>query len=179
MSAEQSPTISADLIAALVPWLEDAYPEEGCGLVLEKKGEIPRFLGCDNVIDRYHELDPEAYPRTAKDFYMIDPREFMKAEDRGESVSAIVHSHPDTGDYFSDSDLEAALMPRDDVDDPVEPIYPGADYLVVSVCEGRAKEASLYRFDEEKARFSRVDKWDEPRLAQALNRRAAQPETVS
>jgi [CysO sulfur-carrier protein]-S-L-cysteine hydrolase len=179
MSKERSTTINAELMAALVPWLESAYPEEGCGLVLRAGDDGLRFLECENVIDRYHELDPQAYPRTARDFYMIDPREFVKAEDRGESVVAVVHSHPDTGDYFSDSDVEAALMPRDTEEDPVEPIYPGADYLVVSVCDGRAKEASLYRFDERALEFIRAEKWDGRRLKDAINRRAAQPETAS
>lgn len=143
------------LRAQLVRWLEEAYPEEGCGLIVESEGRL-EFRGCDNVIERYHELDPEEYPFTAREFYMIDPREFMGVDDRGETLEVIVHSHPDTDDYFSDRDTEAALLPAAE-DEPREPSYPGTDYLVVSVRDGRAKSASLYRFDATTERFECVD----------------------
>ena len=42
---------------------------------------------------------------------MINPMEFVKAEKRGESVIAIVHSHADVGDYFSSEDIAGALIP--------------------------------------------------------------------
>ena len=152
------------LFAELVPWLEEAYPCEGCGLIVEDDDGTREFRGCKNVIDKYHELDPEEYPRTSEEFYMIDPREFMKVEDEGLRVAVIVHSHPDTGDYFSDDDVEAALMPRDGDDDPVEPMYPGTDYLVVSVREEEARSASLYRFDDGDKTFDRVDTFDRATL---------------
>ncbi len=155
-----------ELVSEMVRWLEDAYPCEGCGLVVDVDGQW-EFRACDNVIDKYHELDPETYPRTSRDFYMIDPRAFMKAEDRGEDVAIIVHSHPDAGDYFSDADIDAALMPRQSEDDPVEPLYPGTDYLVVSIREGKAREASLYRFDDEREEFDRVEKLAEEDLRHA------------
>ncbi len=162
------------LWAAIVPWLEEAYPAEGCGLILEDSRGRWNFRRCENVIDRYHKLDPEQYPRTSKDFYMIDPREFIAADERGEAVAVIVHSHPDAGDYFSDSDVEAALMPRQTPQEPVEPIYPGADYLVVSVRQGEAVAASLFRFDEESGKFERTRRFD----ADVLTRRAVDAPTT-
>ena len=152
---------SQRLWEAIIAWLEEAYPEEGCGLVVREPEGDAAFRRCENVIDRYHEHDPEQYPRTARDFYMIDPREFLKVEERGEKLEAIVHSHPDAGDYFSDADVDAALMPGSSEDDPVEPLYPGADYLVVSVRQGKAVQASLYRFDGAAEAFERVRRWPE------------------
>lgn len=146
---------SDELLDEIVDWLEDAYPVEGCGLVLEKDGQR-RFLKTKNLADKYHELDPEEFPRTAREFYIIDPREFMRAEDRGERVAVVVHSHADVGDYFSDEDVNAATMPRDSEDEPLEPSHPGADYLVVSTREDGADHATLFRFDADEQGFPPV-----------------------
>lgn len=137
-----------DHLDDIVQWVEDAYPEEGCGLLLrdEESGER-RVLKTKNLANQYHEMDPEAYPRTADKFYVINPMEFVRAEDRGEVVDVVFHSHVDTGDYFSDEDVKAATMPRDSEDEPYEEAHPGADYLVVSVQDGEAESATLFRFD--------------------------------
>lgn len=131
----------------LIEWLEQHYPDEGCGLVVESK-EGFRFVECENLANRYHELDPDTYPRTAETFYIINPMEFSKAEKRGETVRFIVHSHADVGDYFSDEDVAGALLPRLDPDDVREPSYPGVGYLVVSVRDGVADHATLFEFDD-------------------------------
>lgn len=167
------------LLSEVKKWLEAAYPAEGCGLILEDQQGEWSFQRCENVIDKYHAVDPEMYPRTSTEFYMIDPREFMKAEDRGERVAVIVHSHPDVGDYFSEADESAALMPRDDESEPLEPIYPGTDYLVVSVRSGAADGASLFRFDEEERCFQRAYRLSEEDLRGAFSSRTERAETVA
>lgn len=141
---------SDDRLDAIVEWVESAYPEEGCGLVLRdaSTGEY-RVLECENLADKYHEMDPEQYPRTAREFYVVDPMEFMRAEDRGESVEVVFHSHADHEDYFSDEDVAAATMERESDDEAWEASHPGVDYLVVSVREGEARHGTLYRFDGE------------------------------
>jgi len=141
-----------DLLDKAVAWLEAAYPVEGCGLILEKDGAY-RFLECENLADKYHALDPEQFPRTARHFYIIDPIEFMRAEDRGERVAVIVHSHADVGDYFSDEDIAAATIPGPTAEDPPEAAHPGVDFLVVSTREGGADHAKLFRFDPNSATF--------------------------
>jgi len=133
-----------------VQWVAKAYPEEGCGLILSGPDGY-RFLATENLANRYHALDPETYPRTARTFYIINPIEFMRAEDRGERVAVVVHSHADVGDYFSDEDVAGALMPAFD-DDPAEPSHPGTDYLVVSVRESGPDRASLFAFDPDHPR---------------------------
>jgi adenylyltransferase/sulfurtransferase len=144
-----------DNLDTIVSWLEEAYPVEGCGLVLEKDGEY-RVLECENLADKYHEMDPEEFPRTARKFYIIDPMEFVRAEDRGERVAVIFHSHADVGDYFSEEDVAAASMPRDSEDEPLEPSHPGVDYLVVSTTEDGADHATLFRFDADEEGFPAV-----------------------
>lgn len=141
-----------DILDKTVAWLEAAYPVEGCGLILEKDGES-RFLECENLADKYHALDPVEFPRTARHFYIINPIEFIRAEDRGERVAVIVHSHADVGDYFSDEDIAAATIPGRTPEDPVEAAHPGVDYLVVSTRDDGADHATLFRFDAERAEF--------------------------
>ncbi|MFP4599508.1 MAG: Mov34/MPN/PAD-1 family protein [Persicimonas sp.] len=143
---------SKDILDPVVSWLEQAYPVEGCGLIVEKDGEY-RVLECENLADKYHDMDPEQFPRTAREFYIIDPMEFMRAEDRGEQVVVIFHSHADVGDYFSDEDVAAATLPSDDDSDPLEPSHPGVDYLVVSTREDGADHATVFRFSEEQQGF--------------------------
>lgn len=170
---------SDKLVAHLVGWLEEAYPAEGCGLILEDGDGGWYFRECENMADRYHALDPETFPRTSRDFYMLDPREFMWAEDRQEKVAVIVHSHPDVGDYFSEEDIAAALMPRASAEEKLEPLYPGTDYLVVSVRRGKADGASLYRFDTENEEFALAGKFDGQALRSALRDTSAKIETVA
>ncbi len=165
-------TAGEELLRQAVTWVEKAYPCEGCGLVLEADGDL-RFVECENLADKYHAVDPETYPRTSRDFYLIDPREFMKADERGERVAVIVHSHPDVGDYFSDEDVAAATMPRMSKEEPLEPVYPGTDYLVVSVRGGRTDGASLFRFDEEVRGFAAVRRWTAADLGLAAAREPA------
>lgn len=123
-----------EVLDEAVDWVASAYPEEGCGLVLQR-GEHVRFLGCRNL----------AHPSTTSHRYVIDPMELVRADDRGETLTAIVHSHVDVGDYFSDEDIAAALLPRA-ADAPLEPAHPGVDYLVISVRSAGPDHASAFRF---------------------------------
>ncbi len=142
----ESPAWLEAHLADILEWVEEAYPEEGCGLVLADGAGNTRWMKCENLANKYHELDPESYPRTAETFYIINPLEFVKADDRGEEVKVVVHSHADVGDYFSEEDVAAATMPSQP-GEPVEAAHPGVDYLVVSVREGAADFASLFRFE--------------------------------
>lgn len=167
-----------EVLAEMVQWLEQAYPREGCGLIVEDDDGRWTFQACENVIDKYHELDPQAYPRTSRDFYMIDPQAFLEVEKGDGQLAVIVHSHPDTGDYFSDADVQAALMPREGEDGPVEALHPGVDYLVVSVCDGRAQSASLYRLDEQRGEFDRVERLGSEPLREGVKDKAPAAEST-
>ena len=140
----------------IIAWVEAAYPEEGCGLILEDKDGSVRVMRCENLANKYHAIDPETYPRTAETFYMINPMEFVKAERREERVAVIFHSHADVGDYFSEEDIAGALMPRFDEDEPLEPSHPGVDYLVVSVRDGKADHVTLFQFKETSESFENI-----------------------
>lgn len=61
--------------------LMEVYPEEGCGLLLNKKGKI-EWMPCKNTSD------------TPEESFHIDASDYIKASLKGD-IYAIVHSHPD------------------------------------------------------------------------------------
>jgi [CysO sulfur-carrier protein]-S-L-cysteine hydrolase len=156
------------LLKEIVEWVESAYPNEGCGLLLELPDGSLKVHPCENLADKYHALDPETFPRTSRDFYMLNPMEFVRAEQRGERVAVVFHSHPDVGDYFSAEDIAAAVLPRDSDEEPLTPAHPGTDYLVVSVRGGKADHATLFRFNDAKQTFDGVETFSDARLRPAL-----------
>ena len=141
--------------ARAVRWVARSYPNEGCALIVQSADTF-RVIETSNLADRYHDADPSTYPCSGRTTYIIDPLEFVYAEERGESVVAIVHSHCDAGDYFSEADVAAATMAGFDGDASV-PTYPGVEHLVVSVWEDGANAASLFRFCD--CAFARVGRW--------------------
>ncbi|MFL5319696.1 MAG: Mov34/MPN/PAD-1 family protein [Myxococcaceae bacterium] len=137
-----SPLPDISELGPLLRHLEACYPNEGCGVILKGPGGF-RVVPLENVYDRYHAIDPEQFPRTARTAYLIDPRAWLKlsteAEGRGEAVSHIVHSHADVGAYFSDED-KAMAAPEG------QPLHPGVGYLVVAVNRGRVDNARLFQW---------------------------------
>jgi proteasome lid subunit RPN8/RPN11 len=123
--------------------LEQAYPAEGCGILL-RKGARWRVRPMENAYDRYHLADPERFPRTSKTAYLFDPKEWLsverEADESGEEVACIYHSHVDAGAYFSSEDK--AMAAPDGI-----PVLPGVSYLVVAVEGGKASAANLFRWD--------------------------------
>lgn len=124
----------------------EAVPEECCGLVLGRPGEGPfgrfrRVYRCRNVMDRMHQEDPAAFPRTNRDAFYIDPSELLRAasdaEAAGQRVTAVYHSHVGAGAYFSEMDQRFAGQPGFP--------FPDADHLVVSVLGRHVEEVGLFR----------------------------------
>lgn len=135
---------------AIFRHLEAAYPNEGCGVILEGPNGM-RVVPLDNVYDKYHRVDPEQFPRTQRTAYLIDPKAWLQlsreSEAKGERVVVIIHSHADVGAYFSAED-KAMAAPNG------EPLHPGVEYLVVAVNNARVEAAKLFNF--EKGEFKEV-----------------------
>jgi [CysO sulfur-carrier protein]-S-L-cysteine hydrolase len=132
----------ADVLARIAALCESAPEREACGFVVAR-GEALEVVPVANVADRYHARDPERFPRTSRESYLMDPRaqlRLMEDLDRsGGRVAAIWHSHVELGAYFSAKDRADAL------EDGV-PLVPGAEYLVVGVRAGRAAELKRFVF---------------------------------
>jgi proteasome lid subunit RPN8/RPN11 len=131
-----------------------AKDEEACGYLT---GPAATAHLCDgatpllNLANRYHELDPETYPRTGRTYFLLDPMKFSKAvaagETNGRPVRVLYHSHLDVGAYFSETDAAAATMGGD------RPSYEGLLYLVTSVREGVVDDHKLFKWDPGTKKF--------------------------
>jgi len=128
---------------ALVAEAERCYPKEACGLVFEGPGGT-RVAPMENVIDRYHQRDPERFRRTSATAYLIDPLRQLAAleaaERAGERLLSVFHSHVDVGSYFSEEDRAMALT------EGGIPLLPDVSYLVLSVRQGRCDDLREFRF---------------------------------
>jgi proteasome lid subunit RPN8/RPN11 len=107
--------------------------EEACGALEGPAGDpllADRATSIANLANRYHQMDPEEYPRTGRTYFLIDPLKFSKqvraGEESGRPLKVLWHSHLDCGAYFSDTDAQTALAGGD------EPSYDLA-FLVISV----------------------------------------------
>ena len=118
------------------------FPKECCALLLDGQ-DGPRVVLAENLADRYHKLDPEAFPRTAERAYILDPRLIARAEDAGQTLVAIVHSHCRVGAYFSDEDARAATSPMDG-----GPLYPGVAYVVLDAQEEGVRSQRVFGWSQ-------------------------------
>ena len=126
--------------AAIVADARACYPLEACGLIVRRPDGELATLPCKNLQDRYHALDPTAWPRTARAAFRLNELEIARAAERGEALVSIYHSHCDVGAYFSAEDARCAAPEG-------EPLYPGVAYLVVSVMSGDLRAAAMFHFD--------------------------------
>ena len=128
------------------------YPNECCGIVTGDEMGITIVHKCRNIQDELHKKDPERYSRDARTAYHIDPKEmlniFKDAEKKGLNVIAFYHSHPDHAAYFSQEDVDLAMFGD-------EPSYPDAEYIVISVFNGRVNEVTSFKWDESKKCFQK------------------------
>lgn len=131
--------------------------EEACGYVtgpasdpLLADGPVPM----PNLANKYHALDPEAYPRKGNTYFLLDSRKFQLAIENGKAagkpVKILWHSHLEVGAYFSETDAAAANMGGK------EPANPLA-YLVTSVRAGVVDDHKLFVWDAGSARFLESD----------------------
>jgi proteasome lid subunit RPN8/RPN11 len=124
----------------------EADPErEACGFVVRRARAL-EVVPVPNVADRYHGRDPERFPRTSRDSYLMDARAQLRVHEElaasGGEIVAVWHSHVEVGAYFSAKDRTDAVV------DGVQ-LLPGAEYLVLGVRGGRVDEVRRYRFDGE------------------------------
>lgn len=123
------------------------FPRECCGLLIVGE-EGGRAVLAENLQDKYHKLDPEAFSRTAETAYLLDPRLLQAADDAGEDLIAIVHSHCKVGAYFSDEDIARARSPFED-----GPLYPGVDYVVLDAQQDGLAGYKIFGWSDEKEEF--------------------------
>ena len=120
---------------------ENAYPEEGAGLLLGYEQEGIRFVQSLLTLENARE-DTARHNR-----YLITAADMLggekEAERLGQSIIGIFHSHPDHPNLPSEFDREWAI--------------PWYSYLITRVDNGRAVESKSWRLIDDRSGFSPED----------------------
>ena len=131
------PAVPPEELAALVRHLRTALPDEGCAVLLGG-GDRVRLVPMENAQAAHHHRDPEAFPRTARTAFSLDPRAWLallrEADAAGERPVAIAHSHPEGDPGLSAEDRRWAAPDG-------QPLFPGVAHLVVAFGQGRPATA--------------------------------------
>lgn len=120
---------------------EQAYPEEGAGLLLGRDQgdgrEVVAILPLTNARE----------PTARHNRYLIGPQDMLRGEQeaarRGLEVIGVFHSHPDHPDRPSEFDRQWAL--------------PWFSYLITSVMNGEAAHSRSWRLTDDRQRFEEED----------------------
>jgi len=139
--ALESRTIPNAVLHEICRHALDVAPEECCGLILGNAQEpFLESVRITNVMTKMHVADPTAFPRDARHAYYMSETEYLnaiqKAEDAGEFVSAVYHSHFGQGCYLSEDDIAFAAH-------PLFP-FPDAAQVVVSLLGDRVREVGIF-----------------------------------
>ena len=153
------PPISAQVLTEIYAHARETYPEECCGFLIGPRDTmgVDEVRRCVNEQNRYHALNPEQFPRTARIAYYLggkDLRFLMQSIETPRPVKIIYHSHIDVGSYFSAEDIRAAL--GREPDDTAEPLYP-VDHIVIDAQADHIGGAKLFRWDRSQRAFVQVD----------------------
>jgi adenylyltransferase/sulfurtransferase len=149
MSLQEMPAMRfpQDVLAAIAAHARATWPLECCGLLLADADGALAFRTITNIAGA-----SETSTRSKRDGYVMEPNELLgaleQAERAGGHLVAIVHSHPDVGAYFSREDRDMALGGGS------EPLWPGVQYLVVSVRKGLVDDARLYTWEAARGDFN-------------------------
>lgn len=125
------PRIPQVIIDELVLHAREDLPNEACGMVHSKDGEL--------AVHRVKNAAASPYR------YEMDPLQMMRLErlrdDEGEALFAIYHSHVASQAYPSPTDVRMAFFPPGEMEQP--PMYPETYYILVSL---EHEEASVRAF---------------------------------
>lgn len=147
--------IAKSALARIEQAAREAYArdEEACGYL---EGPASDPLLCDtaieleNLANKYHAVDPEAHPRTGREYFKVNSLKFERAIEEGRKrqrpVKVFFHSHLDCGAYFSAEDAASMTL------DGGEPSYELA-YLVTAVDAGAVTAHKLFVWDGSSRRF--------------------------
>lgn len=130
--------ISPELLRAIQAHGEQAYPQEGAGLILGIVQADDRTATA--LSPRPNNFHVESRRRR----YLITAEDVLEAEEQAErlgvDVIGVFHSHPDHPAQASEFDREWAM-----------PFY---SYVITSVSNARAVESRSWRLDEGRVRMT-------------------------
>lgn len=131
----------------------ETYPHEACGVLSGPSGDPAALTGfheVENTLAKLHAEDPQRYPRTPEEGYVLDPLTYMKLDKslsaEGGAIKVVYHTHVDVGAYFSEEDIKQATWDGN-------PVLPGIVYLVCGVKARQPDGAILAIFNEQTKSF--------------------------
>lgn len=132
--------IPRDLMTEIQSHVEASYPEEAVGLLLGKFNELERHVR--TVLPLSNQFAPGQRERR----YQIEAKEMLDAErladQLGQQILGVFHSHPDHPARPSQFDVEMAV--------------PWYFYLITTVREGRAEESRAWKLEQDHSRMSEL-----------------------
>jgi proteasome lid subunit RPN8/RPN11 len=142
--------IAESAMAEIERAAREAYgrDEESCGYLAGPAADpllADRATVLENLANKYHRVDPEAHPRTGREYFKINALVFERALAQGNAegtpVKVFFHSHLDVGAYFSKEDAASMTMGGGEA-----PTYQLA-YLVTAVDRGEVTAHRLFVWD--------------------------------
>lgn len=141
--------ISSRLMSDMCAHALESQPEECCGVVVgSERNRFSEVYRCRNVMSLKHRDQPRQFPRDGTQAYYMNEADYLRAQqeaqERGESITAVYHSHVGAGLHFSVLDqlyAKQALFP-----------FPGAAQIVISVWD-RVLETGIFESDDEASGF--------------------------
>jgi len=122
--------------------------EEACGYLRGPAGDallVDEAVELENLANKYHRIDPEAHPRTGREYFKVNALKFERAIaaslSEARPVKVFFHSHLDCGAYFSEED--AASMTMGGTEPPAHDLA----YLVTAVDSGLVTAHKLFIYN--------------------------------
>jgi proteasome lid subunit RPN8/RPN11 len=129
--------ISKEKLNAIHQNGEQAYPDEGAGLMLG------RFAGDEKQVETILPLTNTREDTDRHNRYLLDPQDYLKGEMEaarlGLDVLGVFHSHPDHPSRPSEFDREWAI--------------PWFSYVITSIQQGKAVESRSWLLAEDRSTF--------------------------
>jgi proteasome lid subunit RPN8/RPN11 len=131
-------SIPKELLTRIHQHGEQAYPDEGAGLLL---GETN---GSEQQVSEIMFLTNVREEGARHNRYQLSPQDYLMGEELADrmrlDVLGVFHSHPDHPNRPSEFDRQWA--------------WPNFSYLITSVAQGKAVESRSWRLDEDRESFS-------------------------
>lgn len=129
--------LSSIILKAIHTHGEDAYPDEGAGLLLGSiEGESKMVVGILPIMNAREES-------ARHNRYLLTPQDYLRGEQeaarRGLDVLGVFHSHPDHPNQPSEFDRDWAM--------------PWFSYIITSVQKGKAVESRSWLLLEDRSAF--------------------------
>ncbi|MDT8306339.1 MAG: M67 family metallopeptidase [Anaerolineae bacterium] len=127
-------SLLATQYAEMLAHLRAAYPEEGCGLMAGRDGEVLQLYPVENMLHSRVAFEMEPYQQL---------QAFQSLEEAGWELLAIYHSHPHGPETPSAHDIAQAYYPEAlsvivSLEEPERPVV-----RAFAIRDGRVRECAL------------------------------------